>query len=326
MYATTTHEAQVSDASGALGPAAEVSQPAGQPSDLPITRDLTLAYAFSLVVAALIAVVSAAGLVFGPAGLYGVDLKNAAGITASTAGILVPGFLAHDGLNLVVALPVLIATGWLARRGALVGLLLWPGALFYVLYTYTQYLIGAPFGPLFLAYVLLVVLSAYATIGLVAGVDGGAVRARLAGAVPARTVGGILVALALMTLAQDAGGAIATALAGGSPVEPLARHVWTADLVVEVPAVLIGGVLLWRRRPLGYVAGAGLLLQFGLTPIALAAILAVQPWLSGAPIDEATIVGLLVFVGVTFVPLAFFVRGAAGRRPIAALRLARRRP
>lgn len=286
---------------------------------LPITRDLTLAYALSLVVAVLMAVVSAAGLVFGSAGLYGVDSKGAAGVTPSTVGVLVPGFLAHDAFNLIVGLPILLGSLWLARRGSLIGLLLWPGALFYVLYTYAQYLVGAPFSALFLPYVALVALSAYTTIGLVASVDGDAVRQRLAGVVSARTVGGILVGLAFLTLAQDAGGAVATALAGGAPIDPRARHVWTVDLAVEVPAVLAGGVLLWRRQPLGYVAGAGLLLQFGLTPVALAAILALQPLqplLAGSPIDAATIAGLLIFGAVSFVPLAFFVRGA-GRRAVA---------
>jgi hypothetical protein len=82
---------------------------------------------------------------------------------------------------------------------------------------------------------------------------------------------------------------------------------------LEVPAVLVGGVLLKRRHPLGYVAGAGLLLQFGLTPTGLAAILALQPVVTGAPLAAGTIIGLLVFSIVCFVPLVFFVRGAAGR-------------
>ena len=43
---------------------------------LPIRHTLTLAYRSSLVVAVLIAVVSAAGLLFGSAGLYGPDPKR----------------------------------------------------------------------------------------------------------------------------------------------------------------------------------------------------------------------------------------------------------
>ena len=257
--------------------------------------------------------VSAAGVASGRTGLYGSDPTHASSLATSTAGILIPGFFAHDLFNLVVALPLLLAMLWAARRGSLVGLLLWPGALFYVLYTYTQYLLGAPFGPLFLAHILLVVLSAYATIALLASIDGDGMRRSLGGGVPARTAGGILVALALLTIGQDAGGALATVLAGGGAVEPLARSVWTADLAVEVPAVLAGGVLLWQRRPLGYAVGAGLLLQFGLTPIALAAIMALQPWLTGAPVDAGTIAGVLVFAAVPFAPLAFFIRAAAAR-------------
>ena len=112
-------------------------------------------------------------------------------------------------------------------------------------------------------------------------------------------------------------------LAGGGAVEPLARSVWTADLAVEVPAVLAGGVLLWQRRRLGYAVGAGLLLQFGLTPVALAAIVALQPWLTGAPVDAGTIAGVFVFAAVPFAPLAFFVRTAAGRSLMAALKAER---
>jgi len=268
------------------------------------------AFAGSIVVAVLIACVSLAGLVLGRTGLYGSEGNLADGIITSTGGIVIPGFRAHDLFNLAVALPVLLASAGFARRGSLVGLLLWPGGLFYVLYTYALYLVGAPFGPLFLGYGLLVVLSAYTTMVVVARMNHAAVRERLAGVIPARTIGGILVALALLTVVQDGGGAIATALGGGTQAEPLARHAWTVDLTISVPATLLGGVLLWRRAALGYVVAAGLLFAFGLTPIALAAILALQPWLTGSAIDGGTIVGLLVFAAVAYVPLGFFVRGA----------------
>jgi hypothetical protein len=92
---------------------------------LPITRDLTFAYRGSLIVAILMAVVSAAGLMFGSAGLYGADPKFAVGVTEAEAGLLVPGFLAQDAYNLVVGLPILLGSLWLARRGSLIGLLLW---------------------------------------------------------------------------------------------------------------------------------------------------------------------------------------------------------
>jgi hypothetical protein len=278
---------------------------------LPIKRDLTLAYTLSLLVAGLMAGVSAAGLTLGFAGLYGADPRLALGATEAEAGLLVPGLLGQDAFNLVVGVPLLLGCLWLARRGSLVGLLFWPGALLYELYWYVLYLIGAPFSVLFLLYAAVVALSAYAIIALVSSIDGEQVRRRLAGFVPARALGGILVGLALLTLAQDASGALATALAGSAPTDPLARHVWIADLAVEVPAVLVGGVLLWRRRQLGYVAGAGLLLQYGLNPLGLEASTVLRAVLTTSPLDVATIVVLLTFSAVCFASLAFFVRGTA---------------
>ncbi len=287
-----------------------------RPASLPLKHAITLAYTASLTVAVLVAVVSGTALMVGSASLYGVDPKLATGVTSSTAGLLVPGFLAQDVFNLVVALPILLGSLWFAHRGSLIGLLLWPGALFYMLYTYTHYLVGAQFNSMFLAYVALVALSAFATIGIIASVDGGQVRRRFAGAVPARIFGGILVGLALLTMAQDGAGSLST-LANGTHLDPGAHAIWIGDLTLEVPVLLIGGVLLWRRQALGYVVAAGLLLQFGLTPFGLAAIMAIQAVLTSAQTQLGTIAGVLVFSAIALTPLAYFVRGA--RRPAVAI-------
>lgn len=289
---------------------AEKDHQSEPPALSPIRHSLDVAYVLTFVIAVLMAGVSAAGLVLGPAGIYG-DPGAAAALTPAIAGVLVPGFLAHDALNLAIGVPIVLGVLWLARRGSLIGLLLWPGTVFYVLYTYTTYVVGAPFSILFLPHLTLVVLSAYTTIAVVATIDRERMRQQLAAVVPARTVGGILVGLALLTLAQDGLGAVVAAFAAaGAAVAPVARHIWTADLAVEVPAILLGGVLLWRRNALGFVVSAGLLFQFGVTPVVLAAMLALQPMLIASPIDVATIIGLLVFAAVAFVPLGFFMRGS----------------
>ena len=62
-------------------------------------------------------------------------------------------------------------------------------------------------------------------------------------------------ALAALTLDQDASGALATALAGTAPGDPAARRVWIVD-----------------------PAGEGLLLQFGATPTGLAAVMVLRPF------------------------------------------------
>jgi hypothetical protein len=221
--------------------------------------------------------------------------------------------LAQDIFNLVVGLPVLVGALWLARRGSLFGMLLWPGALFYLVYTYVHYLVGAPFSALFLGYVAIVALSASTTIGLLTDIDGDALRLRLSGAVRSRFVGGVLMGLALLTIGQDASGAVSTALSGGGLIDPVARGVWIADLTLAVPAMLIVGGLLWRRASLGYVAAAGLLLSFGMTSLVIAAMMALQPWLTQASVDGATVVGLVIFGAVSLAPLLLFARAANAR-------------
>ena len=45
-------------------------------------------------------------------------------------------FLANEVINLLIGLPILLGSMGLTRRGSLAGLLLWPGALLYILYNY----------------------------------------------------------------------------------------------------------------------------------------------------------------------------------------------
>jgi hypothetical protein len=273
---------------------------------LPIQRDLGLAYASSAVVSVAIAVVSVAGLVRGSEGLYAVESPL---VQVSRGG---------DAANLLLGLPTLLGSMWLARRGSLVGLLLWPGALFYALYAYALYLVGAPFDALFFGYVALVTLSAWTLIGIVASIDAAEVRRRLAMA-PARSVGGALVVIAVLAYA----GLTATAL--GSPTNEAAmRPQWVVDYALGTPALLLGGVLLWRRAALGYVAATGLLLVSGLNGLAFSASALLDGLLAGRSIEPAVVAVHLVIGVVSFALLAFFDRGADRRQHVGQVRTSAR--
>ena len=262
--------------------------------ELQVTRSLTLAYASSLLIALLAAIASIAGLLYGTS-LYPTDemllLKQPT-----------------DLFTLVVGLPLLLGSVWLARRGRLLGLLFWPGMLLYVLYIYVSYAIGVPFGVLFLVYVALVALSAYTTIGVVASIDGAAVRQRLAGAVPARAAGGILVVLAVLFTLMNVS-EIVTALPNPTSDDLLTLPVWIADSAVLAPAWLIGGLLLWQRRALGYVAGAGLLLLGSLLFLGVIVTLVFPAFYDATPVDGASVVFILIMGLICFIPLALYVRG-----------------
>ncbi len=264
-------------------------------------RDLRLAYLASLLVALGIGLASGAGLVSDARGLYG----------DSSLVLISRG---ADVANLVLIVPILLGAMWLARRGSLFGLLLWPGALFYALYAYVPYMVGAPFNALFFVYAGLVTLSAFTVIGSVASIDGQLIRQRLAGA-PARGIG---VALAVIAVAAYAGlaGTAVTALsdaAGEAATRPLA----VADWALGTPVLLAGGLLLWRRASLGYVTGPGLLLVSGLGGVVFAVAAIVDNLLSGPRTESAVIAVHLAISVISLGLLAFFVRRVTRRQPIA---------
>jgi hypothetical protein len=265
----------------------------------PATRyDLNLAYAASLLVAIVMTIVSVAGLVDWGRVYPAIEAK------------MLPLFVGQDALNIVVGLPILLGSMSLARRGSLIGLLLWPGALFYVAYDYGYYVLGAPYTLFFLPYLGLVTLSMYAAVAVVVGIDSATVRARLTGAVPARIVGGFLAGIALLFTTLWTALNISAA-AGTAPIDPILRVVTIMDLSLQLPALLLGGILLWRRAPIAYVVSAGLLLQAAAYLAGLSAITLLQEALMATPVDPiAVFPGFLVgAIGLVFV--GFFVRGAA---------------
>ena len=108
------------------------SNPDSSSHRLPITNRLTLLGAASLVVALLAAILSIAGLLFQEAVYPTEELRQS--------------FVANDVVNLLIGLPILLVSMALARRGKLIGLLFWPGALFFVVYNAIAYVFALPAG------------------------------------------------------------------------------------------------------------------------------------------------------------------------------------
>jgi hypothetical protein len=266
---------------------------------LPVKGGLTLSYIASILIALLMAAASVVSL---PA-------QNDIYPASQRAGNV-----GTDVLNLIVGLPMLLGSTWLAKRGSLIGLLCWPGALLYVLYIYTFYLIGVPLNALFLVYLTLVVLSTYTLIGIVANIAGEVVRQRFSVHVPARILGGILVVVALMFVGRTIFGVL-DALISRSAVDSMVFASWISDGAVQCPAMIACGVLLWRHELLGYVGCAGLLLELGILFASLPVSLVVGALLTGLPVDASSVV-LLPFGAIFFGLLAIFVRGAAPGRSL----------
>ena len=268
-------------------------------SPLPVTRDLRLAYILSLAVAILMTAASLAGLLF-PEALYpGEDLSTA--------------FVPNDVVNLCLGLPILLGSMAQARGGRLLGLLFWPGALLYTLYNYIAYTIALSLSLGGLVYIVLVVLCAWAVLFLVSSMDMATIKQRLGGLVPEKLGGGVLVGLGGLFFIMRIGVIIQTL--SGQGQNRAEGSVAIADLVI-MPLLVLGGVWLWQKKPLGYACGAGLLFQGSMLFVGLLAIFILQPVLLPVPFALVDFIVVFAMGLVCFIPFGLFLRGIAGESKI----------
>jgi hypothetical protein len=187
---------------------------------------------------------------------------------ASLGGLLFPSlmypsnklrqaFLANDVVNFLVGIPILLACMWLTKRGKLIGLLGWPGALLYTFYNYIAYVVGMPFNWIMPGFILLVLLCACSIFVLFKSIEWDSVKTKLAGKVLEKFSGGVLVffGVAFFFLAL---GVVTGASANQGTVAMTEVGVAIADLILST-LLSIGGILLFWRKPLGYTNALGLL-------------------------------------------------------------------
>jgi hypothetical protein len=156
-----------------------------------------------------------------------------------------------------------------AARGSLRAYLGWTGCLAFTAYNYAIYAFSVRFGPLFLVWVAVLGLSVFALVGGLATLQAATVRTRFAArAMPlaAWFLIAVAVSFALLWLSEIvpdllAGGPSRSATMWEVPTNPV--HV--LDLALFLPAVVTSGVMLLRRHPFGYATVVGQLVLLGLT-------------------------------------------------------------
>jgi hypothetical protein len=208
----------------------------------PVTR-LRWPDRLSAVIAVLMAVASLGGL-FLP-GLYRDN-------TWSTAA-----FQGTDLATLLFAVPVLVTALVLARRGSDRARLVWFGVLAYNVYNCAFYLFGAAFNDFFLLYAALESLSLTTLVFAIPAMAAThwPVPHTRASAV-ARYMAGVGIVFAALWSAQS----MQFVVSGTMPkvIGDSGLHtsiVFALDLILIVPAMLIGAVLLSRGHPAGLVLG-----------------------------------------------------------------------
>lgn len=206
------------------------------------------------------------------------------------------GFQGQDLTTLLLGAPLLLVSLALYRRGSLRGGLLLLGALGYVLYVYASMALNAAYNPLFLLYVLLFSAGLYTFVLHFTAFDLSPLVARL----PRRGPALFMFASGLITAVVWAGPLVA-ALFSGRPPADLGSYstfvTYALDLAIITPATLIAGMLILRRRQLGYLMALSMLvLEAMLAPMMAAQ--TVFQLRAGVEYTPAMIAGPLMGFGI----------------------------
>lgn len=168
-----------------------------------------------------------------------------------------PQALAQDIVNLAIVSPMWLILAVLALRGSLRAYLLWLGVLTFTVYNYVIYTFSIPFGPLFPLWVAVFGMCLYSLIGGVTVIDHKAVessfRSRRASLVVAWFLIITAVLFILLWLSEDVPALFSNTrpqslIDMALPTNPV--HI--LDLAFFLPAVIVTGVLLIKKKPLAY--------------------------------------------------------------------------
>jgi hypothetical protein len=212
---------------------------------------------------------------------------------------------ANDLAMLVLGLPLLVFSFRLALRGSLKGKLLLTGTLGFILYTYTTMSFGAAYNQLFLMYVALFSLSLFAFILSMMSFDLAALPNHFSEKLPRRGIAGLLFFAAAFLAFAWLGRIIPTI--SGDQIPPLENtttmFIQVMDLGLIVPLCVLGGILLLRRSPWGYLLASVGLMKFLTMGIAVS-LMALNMARVGVPIS---IVELVAFPSIALANLVMVV-------------------
>lgn len=203
--------------------------------------------------------------------------------------LVTSGWYGNDLVTLLLAVPLLVLSLVLSKRGSQRAQLVWLGMLFYTLYNYAFYLFGAAFNSLFLVYVALFTLSIFALIFGIASLNVKGITGQFRPGTPVKWIGGYMMLVVLLLGSFHISLSLTYVLTGQVPdivinVEHPTNVISALDLSLVVSFGLLGAVWLWKRQPWGYVLAVIWNVQGAVYMVALSAA-AVWAFQAGASED-----------------------------------------
>lgn len=172
-------------------------------------------------------------------------------------------FRGTDVITLFVCIPLLLVSFYLYRRGSLRGSILFVSMLVYFLYLGATYTFSVAFNSLFLIYTALLSAGLFAAIIAMTTFDTQALANKVASGMPHRGIAIFMFVAGLGTLMLWLSELIGPIMTGQAPANlgpytTMFTHGF--DSAVITPATVVTGIFLLKRKPLGYLLAAPLLI------------------------------------------------------------------
>ncbi|MEJ2487449.1 MAG: hypothetical protein P8Y68_17130 [Anaerolineales bacterium] len=216
-------------------------------------------------------------------------------------------FLTNDAVNLIIGLPLLGLSLWFVKKNKLIGLIIWYGGLFYVIYNYLAYVFGMPFGWQTILNSAIIGLSLVIGILIFRKVDFEGLEGVVGGVGP-RKAASILILIFGLGFFIQAVIKVSGFLSGSGQIGLEEVGVFAADLAGSV-MWLLSGYFLLSRKPIGFLFGWSGLVAVVVLNIGLLAYLVLQPLIVGGAFEALDFLIIVAFSALCYLPLGMFLKG-----------------
>lgn len=201
------------------------------------------------------------------------------GIYKNDSVAVVAQGLAQDLVSLIMGIPLLIGALILFNKGKTKGKLLLSGALGYFLYTYMSYSFLWNYNSLFLLYVALMSLSAFALVLTIMNINIDNLRNEFNDKLPRIFIGGVQIFIGIMIGLMWLAKIVPSIINNSVPVG--LEHYTTLiiqamDLAFVMPLAILSGILLIKKNRFGYLLSSIMIIKGSALLISITAMIVGQ--------------------------------------------------
>jgi hypothetical protein len=201
----------------------------------------------------------------------------------------------NDLITLIVGLPLLAVSAWLAFRNSLRGRLLLTGTLGFILYTYMSMSTLTSFNALFVVYIALFTFSMYAFILSMMSFDLNDLPKHFSDTLPRGWIAGLMFIIAGFFALAWLGRIFAASQPGVTPAleNTTTMVIQFMDLGLIAPAAVLGGILILHRSAWGYLLSS-IMMTKGVTLGLAVSTMAINMALKGVPDSLGIMIPFLI--------------------------------